>query len=96
MAVSRESLPSLIEMFLAQYVYNRVPVIAERLSRIADPSAVRRADEEMREIIQILVSLRLPEDPFSVNWAGPEGREIAEDAVRLTYEALQALDGDAQ
>jgi hypothetical protein len=96
MTVSRENLPSLLEMFLAQYVYNRVPVIAERLSRIADPHAVRRADEEMRQIIQVLVSLRLPQDPFTVDWAGPEGRQIAEDTVRMTYEALQGLDGDAQ
>ncbi|WP_345028450.1 hypothetical protein [Kutzneria kofuensis] len=95
-AVSRENLPTLLETFLAQYVYNRVPVIAERLSRITDPHAVRQADEEMRQIIQVLVSLRIPDDPYTVDWAGPEGRQIAEDTVRITYEALQGLDGDAQ
>ncbi|MFI7640551.1 hypothetical protein [Nonomuraea sp. NPDC049400] len=96
MTVSRENLPTLLEKFLAQYVYNRVPVIAERLSRITDPNAVRQADEEMRQIIQVLVSLRIPNDPFTVDWAGPEGHQIAEDTVRMTYEALQGLDGDAQ
>jgi len=96
MTVSRENLPSLLETFLAQYVYNRVPVIAERLSRITDPHAVRQADEEMRQIIQVLVSLRLPNNCFTVDWAGPEGRQIAEDTVRMTYEALQGLDGDGQ
>lgn len=94
--ISRENLPSLLESFLAQYVYNRVPVIAERLSRIADPHAVHQADEEMRQIIRVLVSIRLPEDPFAVDWSGREGRRIAEDAVRMTYEALQGLDGDEQ
>ncbi|XVS61897.1 hypothetical protein ACQPYE_26915 [Actinosynnema sp. CA-299493] len=92
--VSRESIVPLLEMFLAQYVYNRVPVVAERLSRITDPQAARRADEEMRQIIQDLVTLRLPADPFSVDWAGPQGREIAEDAVRITYETLQSLDDE--
>ncbi|MFB9303543.1 Qat anti-phage system QueC-like protein QatC [Kibdelosporangium philippinense] len=85
-AVSRENLVSLLEMFLAQYVYNRVPVVAEALSRITDPQAARRADENMRQIIQDLVSLRLPEDPFTVDWSGPQGQEIAEDAVRIAYE----------
>lgn len=89
---SRENLVILLERFLAQYIYNRVPVIAERLSRIADPQAARHADEEMRQIIQDLVTLRLPDDPFAVKWAGPEGRQIAEDAIRIVYETLQSLD----
>lgn len=96
MTVSRESLTTLLETFLAQYVYNRVPVIAERLSHITDPNAVRHADEEMRQIIQALVSLRIPSDPFTVDWAGSEGRQIADDTVRMTYEALQGLDGAGQ
>jgi len=96
LAISRDMLTSLLETFLAQYVYNRVPVIAERLSRMTDPHAMRRADEEMRQIIQVLVSLRLPQDPFTVDWSGPEGRQIAENTVRMTYEALQGLDGGAQ
>ncbi|HKS47110.1 MAG TPA: hypothetical protein VJT49_18770 [Amycolatopsis sp.] len=90
--VSRENLVPLLETFLSQYVYNRVPVVAERLSRITDPQAARHADEEMRQIIQDLVTLRLPDDPFTVDWAGPQGRQIAEDAVRITYETLQSLD----
>lgn len=94
LAVTRDTLQQLLEKFLAQYVYNRVPVIAERLSRLTDPQAVRQADEEMRQIIQVLVSLRLPENPFRVNWAGSEGRQIAQDAIHMTYEALQGLDGD--
>jgi hypothetical protein len=94
MSVSRESLPSLLELFLTQYVYNRVPVVAERLSRITDPRLQRQADEEMREIISVLVLLRLPEDPFRVDWSGAEGRQIADDAIRMSYEALQGLDGE--
>ncbi|MEV2221581.1 hypothetical protein AB0E01_17075 [Nocardia vinacea] len=94
--VSHEGMASLLEMFLAQYVYNRVPVVAERLSRITDPQAARRADEEMRQIIQDFVSLRLPEDPYAVDWAGPEGRDIANDAVQAVYETLQSLVDDEQ
>ncbi len=94
--VTRETLAALLESFLAHYIYNRVPVIAERLTRISDPHAVRRADEEMRQIIQTMVSLRLPNDPFAVDWPGPQGRQIADDALRATYEAIQGLDGDQQ
>lgn len=95
-AVTREQVVVLLESFLTHYVYNRVPVIAERLSRIPDPRAVRHADEEMQVIIRGLVSLRIPADPFKVDWAGPQGRQIAEDSVRLAYDALQALDGDGE
>jgi len=95
-SVSREGLASLLEMFLAQYVYNRVPVVAERLSRIADPHAARRADQEMRDLIKDLVSLRLPDDPYAVDWAGPEGSGIARDAVEAVYETLQGLTDEDQ
>ncbi|MFB9382988.1 hypothetical protein ACFFTK_07565 [Pseudonocardia petroleophila] len=94
--VSRDGLVMLLESFLARYVYNRVPVIAERLNRMTDPQMVQRADDEMRQIIAVMVSVRIPSDPFAVDWAGSEGQQIADDAVRLTYEALQGLDGDAQ
>jgi hypothetical protein len=96
LTVSRDGLATLLETFLAQYVYNRVPVIAERLNRMTDPQMVQRADEEMRQIIAVMVSVRIPQDPFAVDWAGSEGRQIADDAVRLTYDALQGLDGDTQ
>ena len=92
--VSREELARLLELFLVQYVYNRVPVVAERLVGLADHQAVTRADEEMLQIIQTMVVLRLPDDPFAVDWAGSEGRQIAEDTVRLTYEALEGFGDD--
>jgi hypothetical protein len=95
-AVTRETLTALLQAFLVRYVYNRVPVIAERLSRLPDAAAVRRADEEMRQIIAALVALRIPEDPFSVDWSGEQGREIARDAVALTYEAVTALEAGDQ
>lgn len=93
--VTHESLKALLEAFLSQYVYNRVPVIAERLGRITDPVAAQRADAEMRQIIREIVALRLPADPFVVDWAGAEGRRIAEDTMLLTYQALADLDGES-
>ena len=96
LTVSREGLVTLLETFLAQYVYNRVPVIAERLNRMTDIGALRQADQEMRQIIDVLVSLRLPEDPFIVDWSGPTGAQIAADTVQMAYEAIQGLDGDVQ
>jgi len=91
--VSADELRGLLEVFLAHYVYNRVPVIAERLGRLADPEAMRRADAQLRQIVEDLVAIRLPADPFTVDWSGPEGVTIAADAIRDVYQTLEALDG---
>ena len=91
--VSADELRGLLEMFLAHYVYNRVPVIAERLGRLADPEAMRRADAQLRQIVEDLIAIRLPADPFTVDRSGPEGATIAADAIRDVYETLEALDG---
>jgi hypothetical protein len=91
--VSREETRSLLELFLAQYVYNRVPVIAERLGGLPDPQAAREADDQMRQLISDLVAIRLPDDPFSVDWTGPEGRAVADDTVDALYRTLEAMHG---
>jgi hypothetical protein len=91
--VSAEELRELLEAFLVRYVYNRVPVIAERLGRLADPEAMRRADAQLCRIVEDLVVIRLPADPFAVDWSGAEGAAIAADAIRGVYETLEALDG---
>ncbi len=91
--VSADELRGLLEVFLAHYVYNRVPVIAERLGRLADPEAMRRADAQLRQIVEDLVAIRLPADPFTVDWSGSEGVTIAADAIRDVYQTLEALDG---
>lgn len=91
-SVDRDQLGTILERFLALYVYNRVPVVAERLSRLTDPVAMRKADQEMREIIADLVAIELPADPLSVDWAGAQGRTIAETAIASSYELLSALE----
>ncbi len=91
--MSADELRGLLEVFLAHYVYNRVPVIAERLGRLADPEAMRRADAQLRQIVEDLVAIRLPADPFTVDWSGSEGVTIAADAIRDVYQTLEALDG---
>lgn len=94
--VSREELGSILERFLALYVYNRVPVVAERLSRLTDPVAMRRADQEMRQIIADLVVIELPDDPLAIDWGGQQGRDIAERSVSSAYELLSALEGEVR
>ncbi|SCF19925.1 hypothetical protein GA0070563_106120 [Micromonospora carbonacea] len=91
--VTRDDMQALLEMFLARYIYNRMPVIAERLGRLTDQQAARQADADMRQLITDLVALRLPEDPFTIDWAGSQGRQIADDAIGAVYETLEALDG---
>lgn len=92
-SVDRDQLGAILERFLALYVYNRVPVVAERLSRETDPVAMRRADQQMRQLINDLVAVELPADPLSVDWSGHEGRAIAERAIESAYALLSALEG---
>jgi hypothetical protein len=90
--LTADDLAALLHSFLALYVYNRVPVVAERLSRLTDPVAMREADRQMRQVIADLVAIHLLPDPLSVNWQGAEGRAIADDAIRSAYSAMAALD----
>jgi hypothetical protein len=91
--VTGEDMNAMLEMFLARYIYNRMPVIAERLGRLTDRQAARQADADMRQLISDLVALRLPGDPFTIDWAGAEGRAIAGDTIHAAYEMMEALDG---
>lgn len=89
--VSAEQLAELLERFVAAYIYNRVPVVAERLSRIVDPAAMRAADLEMREIIEGFTAIHL-EDPFALDWGGDEGRAAVDEAMRDAYRVIAELE----
>jgi hypothetical protein len=86
--VTPDDLNRMLEMFLSLYVYNRVPVIAERLSKLENPAQSRHADQEMRLIIADMVAIHLPDDPFTIDWRGGAGRALADDAIATVYEAL--------
>ncbi|WP_225504677.1 hypothetical protein [Mycolicibacterium fortuitum] len=86
--VTPDDLTRMLETFLSLYVYNRVPVVAERLSRLDSPVQSRQADQEMRLIIADMVAIHLPEDPFTVDWRGGAGRSLADAAIASVYEAL--------
>lgn len=91
--VSPESLRTLLTLFLANYVYNRLPVLAERLARFMDPAAAKEADQQIVGMIHDLVELRMPADPLTFDWGGPDGRAFADNAVREVYEILGELGG---
>ena len=55
---------------------------------------MRRADQEMRQIIADLVVIELPADPLAVDWGGQQGRNIAERAVSSAYKLLSTLEGE--
>ncbi len=92
--VSTEQLQPLLTLFVARYVYNRLPVLAERLARLMDPAAVKEADQQIVGMIHDLVSLRMPDDPLTFDWGGPAGKKFADDAVREVYELLSELGGE--
>jgi hypothetical protein len=82
----------MMELFLARYVYNRIPVIAERLARLDDPVKAQRAEEDLQQLVRSFVHLRLPDDALQVDWAGPQGRAVIDDTLGAVYEALDALE----
>ena len=90
--VDETELATILERFLALYVYNRIPVVAERLSRLADPTTMRKADQQMRQIISDLVAISLPDDLSSIDWQGSGGKALADNAIRSVYDTLAALD----
>lgn len=94
--VDPTELAQTLERFLALYIYNRLPVVAERLSRMADPAAMRQADQQMRQIIGDLVAIQLPDDPLGIDWRGDQGRELADIAMESAYQALDALNEQEQ
>jgi len=93
--VDAEDLERLLALFLAAYVYNRVPIIAERLTRLSDPQAAERMDKELRDYIRAYVDLKLGDDPLAIDWAGAEGRGIVERAIQALYALLEAEEEDA-
>lgn len=92
--VTPETLRTLLTLFLSKYVYNRLPVLAERLARLMDPAAAKEADQQIVGMIHDLVELRLPEDPLAFDWGGADGKEFAEGAVREVYDILSELGGE--
>jgi len=95
--ITPEMLQTLLTMFLARYVYNRLPVLAERLARLTDPAAARDADRQIVEMIQDLVILRMPDQPLTFDWSGPEGHQFADETIHNVYDILGKLgqDGNA-
>lgn len=93
-SVTPESLRTLLTLFLAKYTYNRMPVLAERLARLMDPTAAKKADQLIVGMIHDLVELGMPNDPLRFDWAGPDGRRFAEDAIRDVYEVLGEQGGN--
>lgn len=90
--VTETELRELVHLFLTEYVYNRVPIIAERLSRELDPVAMRKADEQMRGIVAEFVELNLPEDVLHLDWQGGAGKAAADAAIEAIYVVLAALE----
>jgi hypothetical protein len=90
-AVSGRELVELLVEFLAAFVCNRIPVLAERLASL-DPAVARTKYAELRAIVAAHIDLDTGADPFAVDWAGDEGWQIVENAIQLAYEQIEALE----
>lgn len=92
--VDRSQLQDLLSEFLARYVFNRIPAIGERLARLVDPSAVKRADRHLLDMIRATVVLNVPGDPLDVDWRGSQGKQIIDEAIADVYRNLEAMGDD--
>lgn len=95
LAITADQIEAILSDFLSRYIYNRIPTIGERLARLLDPDAARRADERIVEMIRALVELQMPAEPLAFDWTGTPGQEFAEDAITEMYRILESFgDGD--
>lgn len=93
--VSAPEVADLLAEFLARYIYNRIPTIGERLARIMDPVAARRADQRIIEMIRGLVDLKLPSNALDdFDWGGAPGREFSEARIAEIYRVLESFGED--
>jgi hypothetical protein len=92
--IDAAALELMLTLFLAAYIYNRVPIIAERLTRLGDRHAAERADGELRDYIRAYVDLQLGDDPLAIDWTGAEGRLVIEQAIQAVYALLEAYEAD--
>lgn len=84
----------LIEFFVAEWAYSRLlPTLAEKFTHIENPAVVQRRDGELRERMQLLVTLEIGDrGALSIDWRGEEGRAILERVVDQLYEDMEDLE----
>lgn len=93
-SVTEEQVVELLEMFLAHYIHNRLPVLPERLARLLDHAAVNAAESQLVETVRGYVHIHMPPEPLNLDWSGPDGAAFAEAAVQDIYSILDGLAGD--
>lgn len=93
--LTADQVRELLGEFLARFIHNRMPVIAERLARITDPHQAQRANDQMLDVIRASVSVTLRDvDAFAINWAGPAGSDLSNAIMTEAYELLEDIWGE--
>jgi hypothetical protein len=92
--LDEEGVAGFLEFFVAEWAYARLlPTLAEKFTHIEDPAVAEARDNELRERIQLLVTLGLGDrSPLSVDWRGNEGREVLDRVVEQLYEDMEDLE----
>lgn len=88
--VSVDTVTDILKLFLVHYIFNRLPVLPERLARTLSPDAARQADAQVLELIAGLVEVHLPPDPLTFDWRGPAGQSFAELTLLDAYQIIEA------
>ena len=87
--VTAETLQELLALFLSHYIYNRLPVLPERLARTMSPENAKLADADALRLIAGLVEFHMPTDPLTFDWTGPAGRDFAAQTLSDAYDVLE-------
>lgn len=92
--LDEEGVAGFLEDFVAEWAYARLlPTLAEKFTHIEDPAVAEARDTELRERMQLLVTLGLGDrSAISVDWRGEEGREVLDRVVEQLYEDMEHLE----
>jgi hypothetical protein len=88
-SLSVEEAGELQMVFLTNYIYNRSPVVAEKLNNLTDHTMIRQADELIREIIREAVSSVLESALVEGSWPTTV---VLDDAMLRVYRILEGHD----
>ncbi len=82
-----------IEFFVAEWAYSRLlPTLAEKFTHIEDPVAAQSRYDELRERMQLLVTLEIGDrSALSIEWRGEEGHQVLTQVVDQLYEDMEDL-----
>ena len=91
-AMDADAIRDALQVSVASYIYHRwLQELGDRIEENAiDPDQAYRLEREVRDFVQLAVQLDLAAvDVMTMNWDGPEGRELMDRIYKEAYSLLE-------